>query len=212
VTSHLSADSGGSLEKQVSIGLAKIGISLKSQSWQDAGNQGLTPTQGQILAILKSRENEGLRLSEIAESLAVTPATTSDAVSVLVAKGLLQKTKSDQDKRAIAITLTTNGQEQADRVSCWSDFLLAGISELSEEEQVVFLKGLIKIICKLQEQGKIPIAYMCVNCSFFQPNHYPDAGKPHHCGFVNAAFGDRQLQIDCQDYVSPNPELHGSSL
>jgi DNA-binding MarR family transcriptional regulator len=174
--------------------------------------QGLTPTQGQILAILKSRENEGLRLSEIAESLAVTPATTSDAVSVLVAKGLLQKTKSDQDKRAIAITLTTNGQEQADRVSCWSDFLLAGISELSEEEQVVFLKGLIKIICKLQEQGKIPIAYMCVNCSFFQPNHYPDAGKPHHCGFVNAAFGDRQLQIDCQDYVSPNPELHGSSL
>jgi DNA-binding MarR family transcriptional regulator len=203
VTGSLSADFDGSLEKQVSIGLAKIGISLKSQSWQDAGHQGLTPTQGQILAILKSRENEGLRLSEIAEGLAVTPATTSDAVSVLVAKGLVQKTKSDRDKRAIAITLTTDGQRQADQVSCWSDFLLAGISELSEEEQVVFLKGLIKIICKLQEQGKIPIAYMCMNCSFFQPNHYPDAGKPHHCAFVNAAFGDRQLQIDCQDYVSP---------
>jgi DNA-binding MarR family transcriptional regulator len=203
VTDILPVDLGGSIEKRVSIGLAKIGLSLKSQSWQDAGHQGLTPTQGQILALLQARENVGLRLSDIAAGLAVTPATASDAVSVLVEKGLLEKNKSEQDKRAITITLTANGQQQADRVSCWSDYLLAGIAELSEEEQVIFLKGLIKIICKLQEQGKIPIAYMCVNCSFFQSNYYPDVEKPHHCGFVNAAFGDRQLQIDCQDYVPP---------
>jgi DNA-binding MarR family transcriptional regulator len=199
VNDNLSGDLGGSIEQRVSIGLAKIGLAIKSQSWQDAGNQGLTPTQGQILTLLQSKI--GLRLSEIAEGLAVTPATASEAVSSLVEKGLVQKAKSAQDKRAIALTLTEAGKQQAAQVACWPDFLLGAVEELSEEEQVVFLKGLIKIIGKLQEQGRIPIAHMCVSCHFFQPNQYPDVQKPHHCAFVNVPFGDGQLQIDCQDHV-----------
>ena len=199
VTDNLSGDLGGSIEQRVSIGLAKIGLAIKSQSWQDAGNQGLTPTQGQILTLLQSKT--GLRLSEIGEGLAVTPATASEAVSSLVEKGLVQKTKSTQDKRAIALTLTEKGKQQAAQVSCWPDFLFDAVEELSEEEQVVFLKGLMKMIGKLQEQGRIPIAHMCFSCHFFQPNQYPDSQKPHHCAFVNVPFGDRQLQIDCPDHV-----------
>jgi uncharacterized protein YaaW (UPF0174 family) len=145
-----------------------------------------------------------MRLSEIAEGLAVTPATASDAVAVLVDKGLVQKAKSVQDKRAIAVTLTQQGSQQAAKVSCWTDFLSEAVEELSEEEQVIFLKGLTKIILKLQEQGRIPIAHMCVNCNFFKPNQYPGLPKPHHCDFVDRAFGDRQIQIDCQDYGSPD--------
>jgi DNA-binding MarR family transcriptional regulator len=190
-----------SIEQRISIGLVKIGLALKSQSWQDVGNQGLTPTQGQILTLLQARDKKGLRLSEIADGLAVTSATASDAVSALVEKGLVEKTKSAEDKRAIAITLTEKGQQQAERVSCWSDFLLEAVAELSEAEQTVFLKGLVKIICKLQDQGRIPIAQMCSSCRFFQPNQYPDAQKPHHCAFVDRPFGDRQLQIDCQDHI-----------
>jgi DNA-binding MarR family transcriptional regulator len=147
------------------------------------------------------RSKIGLRLSEIAEGLAVTPATASEAVSSLVEKGLVQKAKSAQDKRAIALTLTEKGKQQAAQVSSWPDFLFDAVDELTEEEQVVFLKGLIKIIGKLQEQGRIPIAHMCVSCHFFQPNQYPDAQKPHHCAFVNVPFGDAQLQIDCPDHV-----------
>jgi DNA-binding MarR family transcriptional regulator len=196
------ADFGGLIEQRVATGLVKIGLALKSQSWQDAGQQGLTPTQGQILALLQAREPAGLRLSEIAEGLAVTPATASEAVSVLVEKGLVAKVKSAQDKRAIAITLTDPGKQQAVQVSCWSDFLLGAVAELDEAEQGVFLKGLIKIIRKLQDQGRIPIAHMCVNCQFFQPDRYTDAERPHHCAFVDAAFGDRQLQIDCPDHVA----------
>lgn len=201
VTDNLSGDLGDSIEQRVSIGLAKIGLALKSQSWQDAGNQGLTPTQGQILILLQSGEKMGLRLSEIAEGLAVTPATASEAVSSLVEKGLVQKAKSAQDKRAIALTLTEKGKQQAAQVSSWPDFLFDAVEELSEEEQAVFLKGLMKIIGKLQEQGRIPIAHMCISCHFFQPNQYSDAQKPHHCAFLNVPFGDRQLQIDCPDHV-----------
>lgn len=190
-----------SLQQRIVIGLSKIGLALKSQSWQDAGRHGLTPTQGQILSLLRSKGLSGMRLSAVANELGVTAATTSDAVTTLAEKGLLQKTKALDDGRAIAISLTPKGQQIAEQSSGWSDFLLDAVSELSETEQEVFLRGLIKMIRKLQEQKQISVAQMCVNCQFFRPNVYADSGQPHHCNFVDAPFSDRDLQIDCPDQI-----------
>jgi DNA-binding MarR family transcriptional regulator len=190
-----------SLQQRIVIGLSKIGLALKSQSWQDAGQHGLTPTQGQILSLLRSKGLSGMRLSAVANELGVTAATTSDAVTTLAEKGLLQKAKALDDGRAIAISLTPKGQQIAEQSSGWSDFLLDAVSELSETEQEVFLRGLIKMICKLQEQKQISVAQMCVNCQFFRPNVYAESGQPHHCNFVDAPFGDQDLQIDCPDQI-----------
>jgi DNA-binding MarR family transcriptional regulator len=187
------------IDHHILIGLEKIGMALKSQSWQDAGQQGLTPTQGQILTLLVT--SGGVGLSEIAKNLGVTAATASDAVASLVEKGLVQKTRSATDRRAIAITLTSAGQQAGNQANTWSDFLLTTVDELTPEEKVVFLRGLIKIIKKLQEQGKISVAKMCVTCSFFQPDRYPDSIKPHHCGLVDAPFSDGDLRITCAEHV-----------
>jgi DNA-binding MarR family transcriptional regulator len=190
-----------SIQQRVIIGLSKIGLALKSHAWHDANQHGLTPTQGQILALLRSKESGGVRLSAIANELGVTAATTSDAVATLVEKGLVQKAKAIDDRRAIAISLTPQGQTVAAKVADWPDFLLEAVSELSEMEQEVFLRGLIKMIRKLQEQRQISVARMCVNCQFFSPNVYTDSEQPHHCNFVDAPFGDRQLQLDCPDQI-----------
>jgi DNA-binding MarR family transcriptional regulator len=206
----MSADNGrnpidtgaDSTEQSILIGLSKVSLALKSQSWQDAGAHGVSPTQAQILALLQSQGSEGLRLSEVAAGLAVTPATASDAVRVLDRKGLVQKKRSTEDARAISIVLTPQGQALAERTSCWSDLLLGAVDELSEPEQAVFLGGLIKMIRKLQESGQIPIAKMCATCRFFHPDLYPDSDTPHHCDFVNAPFGDRDLRLECHDQIA----------
>lgn len=39
-----------STEQRILVGLSKISLALKSQAWQDAGQQGLSPTQAQILS------------------------------------------------------------------------------------------------------------------------------------------------------------------
>ena len=199
-------DAANEIENHILIGLEKIGLALKSQSWQDAGQQGLTPTQGQILALLLDKGNAGMRLTGVASHLAVTAATTSDAVTSLVEKGLVQKTRSPQDGRAIAITLTAQGQQAATQTASWSNFLLTTVGELSQEEQVIFLRGLIKIIRKLQQQGQISVAKMCVNCQFFQPNRYPNSERPHHCALVDAPFADGNLRINCAEQVAAEPE------
>lgn len=187
------------LSHNIAAGLAKIGLALKTHAWQQAGGAGLTPTQSQILATLAGRGSR-MRLADVAEALAVTPATTSDAVSALVRKGLLRKQRDADDSRALAIVLTARGRRVAARVSEWPDFLLAAVDSLSETEQTVFVGALVKMVRSLQEQGRIPIARMCVNCRFFAPHRYPDPVNPHHCGFVDAPFGPRDLRLDCPDF------------
>ncbi len=190
-----------SLNQQIVVGLNKIGMALKSQAWQDAGTQGLTPTQGQILAVLSSNKDAGMRLSEVANALGITSATASDAVRVLIDKQLVSKTRAIDDARAIAVQLTIQGQKLANNAATWSDFMLSAIDELSRSEREIFFKGLIKILHKLQLDGYISFTRMCANCQFFQPDLYDDLDYPHHCGFMDLPFGDRDLRIDCPDLV-----------
>lgn len=187
-------------DQTILIGLAKIGMALKSQSWQDAGQHGLTPTQGQILTLLLNDGQMGLRLSDVAKPLGMTAAAASDAVTALVDKGLVQKVRSPQDGRAIVITLTPLGIQVAQQTSGWADFLLSAVGELLPDEQAIFLRGLTKMMRRLQEQEHM-FARMCVTCRFFQPNRHHDRTAPHHCAFVDVAFGDRQLRLDCHDHA-----------
>ncbi len=188
------------ITQRVITGLSKIGIALRSQSWQGAESQGLTPTQGQILALLHANPEKGMRLSAVAKGLATSAATASDAVSSLVKKGLVSREQAVDDRRAIAIRLTPEGREQAEQAATWPDFLLSAVAELSEEEQTVFFRGLTKMIRKLQEQGKIPTSRMCVTCQHFRANVHDDPDRPHHCMLVDAPFGDRDLRLDCPEH------------
>lgn len=188
------------ISQRMITGLAKICTALRSQAWQEAESQGLTPTQGRILALLQSAINEGLRLSAIAEGLATSPATASDAVSSLVKKGLVSRERATDDRRATSIRLTPEGLKQAKQAASWPDFLLEAVETLSEAEQTIFFKGLTTIICKLQEQDNIPVSKMCVTCHYFNPHVYNDSDRPHHCQLVNAPFGDRDLRLDCPEH------------
>ncbi|HET7094903.1 MAG TPA: MarR family winged helix-turn-helix transcriptional regulator [Thermomicrobiales bacterium] len=187
-------------------GLAKIGLATRHRAWSEAEASGLTPTQGQILALLRASPT-GLRLSELAARLAVTPPTASVAVRTLTAKGLVRKERAPADARGVVLTLTALGVRQAERAAGWSDFLLTAIGALTPPEREVFLRALVKMIRVLQERREIPVARMCVSCRFFRPYRHDDADRPHHCAFVDAAFGDRSLRLDCAEFEPAAPEF-----
>ena len=187
------------LDRRVTIGLAKIGIALKQQAWAEAGGRGLTPTQGQVLALLRANP-DGLRLRALAEQLGVTAATASDSVTALHRKGLVAKKPTAGDGRGVAVVLTPTGIREAAAAAAWPDFLLEAVDELSIAEQATFLRALVAMIRTLQEKGRIPVARMCVSCRFFQPFRHDNPARPHHCAFVDAPFGDGELRLDCPDH------------
>jgi DNA-binding MarR family transcriptional regulator len=189
------------LDKRVTTGLAKIGIALKQQAWAEAGDRGLTPTQGQVLALLRANPR-GMRLGVLAEQLGVTAATTSDSVTALQRKGLVAKEPTAGDGRGVAVVLTPTGSREAAAAAAWPDFLLEAVGELSTAEQATFLRALVAMIRTLQENGRIPVARMCVSCRFFRPFQHDNPARPHHCAFVDAPFGDGELRLDCPDHQS----------
>lgn len=192
--------------RRLVMGLAKIGLATRHRAWSEAEAQGLTPTQGQILALLHAQPVTGMRVTALAEDLAVSTATATVAIQALERKGLVQKARVPEDGRARAVSLTPEGRHAAERAAGWADFLLAAVDELTLEEQEVFHRGLVKMIRGLQERREIPVSRMCVTCRFFRPHVHADPNAPHHCAFVDAPFGDRQLRLECADHAPATRE------
>jgi DNA-binding MarR family transcriptional regulator len=193
---------GGAVTRRLGTGLAKIGLAIKSRAWHEAGRVRVTPTQGQALAVLRARP--ALRLDALAAELGVTAPTASDAVSALVAKQLVRRERSPTDGRAVVLTLTPAGAALADEIAGWPDFLVRALDTLDAAEQTTLLRTLTRIIHGLQQAGDIPVQRMCTSCVYFRP-HVHDGPAPHHCAFVDAAFGDRELRLDCPDQQPAAP-------
>lgn len=182
-------------------GLAKLGLAIRSQAWQAASRSGLTPTQGQMLGLLAASGERPQRLSALAAALGVSLATASESLGALVDKGLAAKRPDPEDGRAVAISLTRKGRVEAAKAADWPDFLLSGVGALSAVEQEVFLRGVLKMIRTLQERDLIAPSRLCLTCVHFRPFAHPGARAPHHCAFVDAAFGGADLRLDCPDHA-----------
>jgi DNA-binding MarR family transcriptional regulator len=192
------------IAKRVTAGLAKIGLVLRSRAWKGAGSAGVTPTQAQAMALLREAP-KGMRLSALAAMLGISAPTASEAVNALVAKGLAAK-EPGPDRRSITLKLTDRGEALAEHTADWPAFLARAVEALEPAEQATFLRSLVKLIRTLQENGDIPAQRMCVTCRFFRPYLHADPANPHHCAYVDAAFGDRHLRLNCAEQQEAAPD------
>lgn len=190
----------GPLTRRVVTGLAKVGLALKHRAWVHAAQRALTPTQAQILSTLALGRSGPEGVLDLAARLGITAPTVSEAVQALIRKGLVRKEPSAADGRRRRIVLTAAGRRMARQVAGWPDFLAAGVEALTEGEQAVMLRALLKIIRTLQVRRQIPLSRMCVTCRYFRPYAHPSRKFPHHCAFVDAPFGDHYLRLDCPDH------------
>ncbi|HSE26637.1 MAG TPA: MarR family winged helix-turn-helix transcriptional regulator [Gemmatimonadales bacterium] len=186
---------------QLLTALGRIGLALRSGAWRQAWHSEMTPTQVQILLLLRSRGP--LRIGAIAEGLGVTDPTASTAVKTLVAKGLALREPDPADARARRVALTRIARESADRLAGWPEVLAGAVDALAPADQATMLRAMMQVIATLQRRGGIPVSRMCATCRHFRPNAHPgNAERPHHCDFVDAPFGDRALRLDCVDHRS----------
>lgn len=183
-------------------GLHKVAMTLRQETWRGASRAGLSASQVQVLIILAGEPQ--LRVSQIADRLGVTSASTSDTLATLARKRLITRAVDSLDARAARFRLTRRGALVARRASGWSDYLAQSIDSLSPDEQQVLLVTFTKMIRQLQQDGRISVARMCVTCSYFRPNVHPGAA-PHHCDFVDRPFGNRVLRLDCADHTEAPP-------
>lgn len=190
-------ESAEPLPSRIATGLHKIGLAMKQQTWQRANEEGLSPTQGQILAALAT--HGALTGTELGQRLGVTLPTVSDSVRVLVEKGLVTRSPDPRHPRASLLALTRRGADLAARARSWPEFMAAAVADLPREEQRAFYSGVMKTIRSLQEQGLVAPSGLCVSCVFFRP-HVREGATPHHCALVDAPLADERLRLDCPEH------------
>jgi DNA-binding MarR family transcriptional regulator len=188
------------IEQKIAQGLSKLALAIRHSQQASAGPRGLSPTQAQILGVVAANAERGPTLAWLADWLGVTAATASDAVAALESKGLVAKRRSADDARRLEVVPTGSGREELERIGLIPDVLLDAVDALEPDEQAALLRVLVKLIRSLQQRGQIPVARMCATCQHFRPHAHADRRAPHHCAYVDAAFGDAQHMIDCPDH------------
>jgi len=150
-----------SLAPSVAAELLKISrlFELGSRSVKRNGRRRIGPTQGRILAFLFSRSHDHVTLTSLAESAALSPATASEAVRALAARGFVRKARSKDDARVVFLSLSAAGRRKAEQAAAGSHHLNTAIERLTVREQELVLhtlKNIQQTMAPGLERGRRP--------------------------------------------------------
>ncbi|MFV3129333.1 MarR family winged helix-turn-helix transcriptional regulator [Niveispirillum sp. KHB5.9] len=199
------------LPDRIGDGLARITAVLRSQEWDAATRLELTPTQLNILGFLAVRGDAGVKVKEVAAELGVSQPTATDSINALERKGHVAKVTGAGDRRSVLVRIAPSGRDllrQAEAMPNPTQDAIAALAPPAQEEMLMMLVGVIR---HLQEAGAIPIQRMCATCRHFRPFAHDDADRPHHCAFVDAAFGRRDFRVECADHVTADPATRAAT-
>jgi DNA-binding MarR family transcriptional regulator len=187
-------------EQKILTGFTKIAVALREEAWKRSTDFGINPTQAQILTCIYDG-GPWLPASHISASLGVSRASMSDSLSSLESKSLIKRKANREDSRSVLFALTPKGSKIAKELVIWPQAAVSGLDGLATQEKATLLGLLLKTIRGLQVARKIPVAKMCITCTYFRPDRYPDSSEPHHCNLVGKPFGDAALRVHCPEHV-----------
>lgn len=187
------------LDCRLSEGLSRLASVARRLDWQASVAAGISPTQADLLRFIASRTG-GVRLTAAAAHVGIRKATASEATAALERKALVQKQVDAQDRRAIALRATPEGNQAAQG---WPASFRTVVAGLSQSEQATLLGFAIKMIRQLQASGLIAPQRMCVTCRYFCQNVAAQSTSPHFCSFIGAPMAQRHLRVDCPEHQLP---------
>lgn len=96
-------------------------------------------------------------MTTVAKSLMVTTGTLTISVNGLVKKGYVERTRSEEDRRVVLISLTEKGRKAFAQHQCFHQEMIESIIEgLSEEEQKILEHALSNLNRFFRTVGKKP--------------------------------------------------------
>jgi DNA-binding MarR family transcriptional regulator len=185
--------------QRIRVALSKI--SIYNQVAKEPQSSPSSLIEQQILTLLLASQLHSMFRSSLVRALDVCCPSLDDVIQQLVTKGLIHVQTTDLPSKDVLLTLEPAGALAAHRLIQWPHVLDSVLESLCPSTLEELYAHLLHTILQLQEAKQIPTSLMCITCRHFRPRQYPEnPEKPHHCAFVDAPFGDRDLQIDCPEH------------
>ncbi|MCB0646617.1 MAG: winged helix-turn-helix transcriptional regulator [Saprospiraceae bacterium] len=186
-----------SIESRIVVALERISEAYRVLLWNESKEYSLSPIQIQILIFVSFHSREKCRVGYLANEFNMTKATISDSVKVLLSKELVQKETDPIDTRSYFISLTAEGQQIAKKASFFASSIKQPIEKLSEEQKLIMLNGLLKLIYDLNKSGIITIQRMCFACTNYQAEN-----GIHYCALLDKKLAESEIRVDCPEFES----------
>lgn len=190
------------LEKKLTSALERLAQAQRVLLWQTAEPLGLSPIQALILLHLHLREPSTRRVGVLAQYFDLTPATISDAVRALVAKGLLIR-HPGRDRRTHTLELTPAGLECVDKLKDWDYPIQHALRALQTTQKEALYDLLLALLARLVEDSVITVVRMCLLC-----RHLHSQDGKYHCTLLQKPLLAPQLRVDCPEF-SPGAQPDG---
>ncbi len=114
-----------------------------------------TLPQLKVMSLLFRRNSESVMLKELAEEINVTPGAASQTIDVLVKRGIVRRTISDKDRRAVAISLSDEGENQRKRYAAFFNKITRQALAAVPDDRLKIFYGVLRELS--QELHKLKI-------------------------------------------------------
>ena len=121
--------------------LKRLGHTVKHSMGQQFNEMNLTGPQGMMMGIL-SHDGE-MKISDLSEKIGLSNSTVSGIIDRLEKQGLVERTRSVEDRRVVYVNISTDFQK-----NCKTKFLKIEeifedkMKKATDEEITIILKGL----------------------------------------------------------------------
>jgi hypothetical protein len=184
-------------------GLVRVAVMAPAEvDSDDAPRHSQHPVEHQAMLLLSRRDRE-YRLAALAAELGASVPATMAVLSPLIAQGLVEmRPAPSYASHDMRVAATEQGLARTPAPANWADALISEVDSLDDLAQQRLLRVVTTEISDLQQEGRIPVTHMCLSCRFFEGYRHPGTASPHHCWFVDAPFGYRELRLHCPDHLS----------
>jgi DNA-binding MarR family transcriptional regulator len=133
--------------------LTRLSRALRVQFFRNAN--GLTASQVFVTSFLSKRERA--KASEIAKVAGLSPGAVTQVCDELVRLGLVERERSDADRRVVYVQLTEAGRQRVEQIRRQrAERIMDIVRQLEQEEVETFERVLHKVVGILETQDSHP--------------------------------------------------------
>lgn len=189
---------------KISLLFYKISQGIEKLIREKGAKTGLSGTQVRAIIFLADAHRNSRGVSSVARHLEIAQPTATRVIDSLEEKGLVERTRREDDRRKVRIDLTEEGRDRALEFTDVSRSLEKIIGTLPEEHVEVLDESLTEIVGVMQQKGQLSASLTCKYCRFFEPNDGGSEERPHHCKLTGEDLSEEESR---QEWVHSNGNL-----